>query len=730
MDRARFDALARLLATGGSRRGALGALLSVTLLGQDPDALAKRGKHHPKNTNKNKNKKKPARGDGQDPDGKGVQGEGRPGAAHKKHHGKQKTKRKRRKQRRQQDRQQDPRPPVGGGPGDPCADPGDCADELCQTKACVDFLCVYTDVSDGPSPNRLCDTHCCQGACCAAGATECNPSGLCCAPNCAGRQCGPDGCGGGGGGTCGACPPGEVCDEDSGQCSCDGARCAAACCAPGQVCDLASSPNRCCTPEPRATTCPVDTCGEVRNNCGEEVDCGACEPIICFTGTCHADTHRCTYAGDPNGQPGTLCPAPRVCCADQCCPAHQVCDVSGPISICCTPEPAATTCHPPGGTPRCGMAPNNCGQDVNCGACEEVACQTGTCSAADHHCTYVTNPNLTPCSTGTVTAGVCCDGQCVPGDCCTTADCTGVVNACTEHTCTCGGGPACTRATERCCGASPGGTCVHDQTDPTNCGGCGHHCPAGTCQVATCTHGVCGTAPVPDDTNPGGACPGSEVCCSGACTDRSTNHDHCGTCNNPCNDRVCATGACFSGMCQTELTPRGQPGPFCPDGQCCTGTCCTNPTPVCDQDICIRCINIDHCGPDQGCCPAGICCDRGHECCSDHCCDAGQVCCDSTLGTCCGGDQVCCGDHCCGADQTCCGDHCCDAGHTCCGLQCLEGSCCPAYSTGCDPEENNCCSGCIGEPPNTFCCGPFGFPCTTNSQCCTGNCDAGHCGTA
>jgi hypothetical protein len=33
MDRERFDALARLLATTGSRRAALGALLGVSLLG-------------------------------------------------------------------------------------------------------------------------------------------------------------------------------------------------------------------------------------------------------------------------------------------------------------------------------------------------------------------------------------------------------------------------------------------------------------------------------------------------------------------------------------------------------------------------------------------------------------------------------------------------------------------------------------------------------------------------
>ena len=38
-----------------------------------------------------------------------------------------------------------------------------------------------------------------------------------CSPNCAGRQCGSDGCGG----SCGTCPPGKVCNA-SGQCVSDG----------------------------------------------------------------------------------------------------------------------------------------------------------------------------------------------------------------------------------------------------------------------------------------------------------------------------------------------------------------------------------------------------------------------------------------------------------------------------------------------------------------------------
>jgi hypothetical protein len=44
MDRYRFDALARLLGTTGSRRAALGAVIGLEIFGSGADALAKRGK--------------------------------------------------------------------------------------------------------------------------------------------------------------------------------------------------------------------------------------------------------------------------------------------------------------------------------------------------------------------------------------------------------------------------------------------------------------------------------------------------------------------------------------------------------------------------------------------------------------------------------------------------------------------------------------------------------------
>jgi uncharacterized protein YjbI with pentapeptide repeats len=62
MDRERFDALARVLATAGSRRGALGTLLGLAALGGGIDALAKKGgkgrNHGGKSKNRNQKKRR------------------------------------------------------------------------------------------------------------------------------------------------------------------------------------------------------------------------------------------------------------------------------------------------------------------------------------------------------------------------------------------------------------------------------------------------------------------------------------------------------------------------------------------------------------------------------------------------------------------------------------------------------------------------------------------------
>jgi hypothetical protein len=342
MDRERFDALARLLVTSGSRRAALGALLGVVLLGQDPEALAKRRER--------KGKGQSGRGGH---GGEGVQGEGRPGAAHKKHHRKHGTQRQRRKKRRQQDRRQDQ--DEGSG---------DCPPEVCQDAFRDPFgFCVYTDSPDnqpGPgctAPGRFC----CQGSCCRSG-DVCRANG-CCTPEsrettCAGK-CSDvtDNCGQSV--DCGTCPAQtcrsvvcnattHVCDytvQPNGQPGTDCATqcCNGACCPAGTVCangacvcTAASCPNGCCSNGPgNPGTCQPDldtTCGRNGVQC---VDCRDHENA-CVNGTCVCNAASCFVekcCSNGPGNPGTCEPLTRETCGINgaqcvsCCHGGAGCDI-------------------------------------------------------------------------------------------------------------------------------------------------------------------------------------------------------------------------------------------------------------------------------------------------------------------------------------------------------------------------------------------------------------------
>jgi hypothetical protein len=188
--------------------------------------------------------------------------------------------------------------------GEACTAIGDCCQpgfKTCGSNGC----CSATDtcipatgaccpggqnVCNGvccPNPNEVCDPTtqacCCAGKCggatssCGGTCTAC-PSGqvctgqTCCTPNCAGK-CGgaPDGCGG----TCTSCAAGQVCTGQTcctpncaGKCGGAPDGCGGTCtsCAAGQVCDGQA----CCTPK----------CGGVR--CGASNGCGG----ICTDGLC------------------------------------------------------------------------------------------------------------------------------------------------------------------------------------------------------------------------------------------------------------------------------------------------------------------------------------------------------------------------------------------------------------------------------------------------------------
>ncbi len=134
---------------------------------------------------------------------------------------------------------------------------------------------------------RECGANGCGGLCGTCPATEdCDASGRCvCRPECSGRECGPDGCGG----VCGTCSAGESCNA-AGQCqgcapSCAGRQCGAdgcggSCgtCPAGTVCNASGLCE--CVPNCVGRACGPDGCGGSCGSCGAGETCdtaGQCQ---------------------------------------------------------------------------------------------------------------------------------------------------------------------------------------------------------------------------------------------------------------------------------------------------------------------------------------------------------------------------------------------------------------------------------------------------------------------
>lgn len=168
---------------------------------------------------------------------------------------------------------------VGCTTDDACQSGQWCQDGQC-TACADDFHCG----ADCWNCTRL-DTNkvCLADTCGCRMQTDCAPGEDCfdsrcqlgCEPACAGRVCGPDGCGS----VCGQCDPSATCGADGG-CHCEFTACGQACCEAGQVCEAGA----CCTPDCSGVSCgPDPVCG---TDCG-----GGCDPWGCNleTGGCMAN---------------------------------------------------------------------------------------------------------------------------------------------------------------------------------------------------------------------------------------------------------------------------------------------------------------------------------------------------------------------------------------------------------------------------------------------------------
>jgi hypothetical protein len=178
-----------------------------------------------------------------------------------------------------------------------------------------------------------------------------------CSPNCAGKVCGDDGCGG----SCGSCPASQYCD--GGQCL------------------------RTCRPNPDKVTC-AGKCGWVLNNCDEPVECtslcgGCCAGKRCLPGTendacgtggkaCHACQAGLTCGEGDSPTPGECGCKRGGPCGDQ---ATGVClsTVDGGYA-CLISNTGTTSCV---GADPCGST-RSCSNSANCG-CYTTVEQGGLC---------------------------------------------------------------------------------------------------------------------------------------------------------------------------------------------------------------------------------------------------------------------------------------------------------------------------------------------------------------
>lgn len=278
-------------------------------------------------------------------------------------------------------------------------------------------------------------------------------------------------------------------------------------------CGACGSP--CVVPHASAN-CVMGVCGVATCDAGR-LDCDG-DPLNGCEAALDVDPKNC-------GGCGVACPPAETCEGGLCglyCPKGKAnCD-NNEDNGCETPLNTLTDCAFCGDA--CAPANAQASCDMN-GVCTLVQCNPGFANcdtSADNGCETNTNTDAGSCGTcgnvcpsGPHSTAVCQNGgcklNCDPG----WADCDG----------------------------NPNNGCeIHVDVDTANCGSCGHGCAiangtaacmAGTCQIAQCNAGFadCNTSPTD----------GCEI-------NTQTNPQNCGTCGHGCSISN-GTAACSAGMC-------------------------------------------------------------------------------------------------------------------------------------------------------------------------------------
>lgn len=535
-----------------------------------------------------------------------------------------------------------------------------------------------------------------------------------CTPDCTGRECGGDGCGG----SCGTCPVGLSCDV-SGTCICGGTLCSGECvdtdtdesnC--GECGILCGADEFCaggvcqCMPDCTGRECGDNGCGGLCGSCPAERTCDATGTCVCTTGT------ECSGACVDTSTDRRNCGDCGVRCR-----GNQYCD-DGVCTRVCRPDCAGRECGDDGCGGSCGI----CDVTYVCDASGTCICGFGLIECDSTCVDTSTDPNnCGECSTACSPSESCVDGSCTTS---CLPDCTG--RECGGDGC---GGSCGTCPAERYCEASSicacnvgttecSGVCVDTSSDPDNCGDCDVTCAADE----VCGSGICTSSCVPDCTDREcgddgcgslcGTCSADRECgamglceclagtteCDGACVDTTRDRNHCGGCGAAC----AADEGCVDGTCTTSCTAD------CMDRECgddgCGGSCGTcSADRVCDAaGTCICGSGMSECG--------GICVD--HEIDPDNCGTCGTSC--EPFESCLVGECLCvpdcagreCGDNSCGGSCGACGP-----GEVCSGGSCL----CDGSLVECDGE----CVDVRNDPDN---CGTCGTECGADESCVASEC--------
>ncbi len=392
-----------------------------------------------------------------------------------------------------------------------------------------------------------------------------------CSRNCAGRQCGSDGCMG----SCGTCTDrpnsGATCDIN-GSCQysctagfgdCDmmaangcetsltsnincgqcGMRCSGAtpnCDALSRTCSSGCGGGqlRCAMSCVDAQT-DVANCGACGRMCSFANGTARCAAGVCMLGTCAAGFANCDgNAG--NGCEVSLGTAQNCgSCGDACSGATPICDAARRMCTSGCSAPAV----------RCGASCVDTTSDQNnCGACAAacVSRANSVTSCVASACRYTCNAGFADCNANaadgceTSLNSVANCGRC--GGACSLAHAT---PACVAGSCTIGG---CDSGWGNCDGNAANG-CETPLTTTTNCGGCGvactrananATCAGGSCAIGSCVAGF-------------GNCDGSDP---NGCEVRLNTNGNCGACGAACAPAN-ATGSCASGSCQVVSCSAG-----------------------------------------------------------------------------------------------------------------------------------------------------------------------------